>query len=343
VQLSPSISVREFARELGPAKSDSAGVPGWIAPTLTIGAGAALATLAVLHGHEFVQAAERAVHASWLLVVLGALLEAASVGGYVLLLHRVVSTASPELRLKDSYDITLAGTTATRLLPTAGLGGAAVTVWALRARGVRPAELAERLLAFMFLLYAVYMAALLVSGACVAAGLVPVSHGQVLGLTGAMLALAVIGIVLGLGAVPRLTSVSGRAERLAPVLRQGLGRAAGELRRPHVALLGAVAYWGFDIGVLVAMLHAFGVALPIVAIVLAYFLGTMFNVLPLPGSLSGGLIGVLIALGAPAAPAIAAVLAYRAVAVWLPAASGVASLASLRVSAVAWRAETQAR
>ena len=87
------------------------------------------------------------------------------------------------------------------------------------------------------------------------------------------------------------------------------------------------------------MLHAFGGSLPLVLVVLAYFLGTMFNVLPLPGSLSGGLIGVLVAFGAPAAPAIAAVLAYRSVAVWLPAACGMPSLARLRSSVVSWRAE----
>ena len=63
---------------------------------------------------------------------------------------------------------------------------------------------------------------------------------------------------------------------------------------------------------------------------LAYFLGTMFNLLPLPGSLSGGLAGTLVVFGAPAAPALAAVLAYRTIAVWLPAASGVASLRAAR-------------
>jgi uncharacterized membrane protein YbhN (UPF0104 family) len=116
-------------------------------------------------------------------------------------------------------------------------------------------------------------------------------------------------------------------------------RGSRELLRPRPALLGAIASWAFDIAVLVVMLRAFGVMLPVAAIVLAYFLGTLFNLLPLPGSLSGGLAGMLIALGAPAAPAIAAVLAYRAIAVWLPAASGIASLASLRASVARWRAE----
>lgn len=106
----------------------------------------------VSHDRDFADALGHALSASWGLVVAGGLLEVASVAGYVLLLHRVVSGASPRLRWRDSYDIALAGTAVTRLLPTAGLGGAAVTVWALRAHGVRTRELAERLLAFLVLL-----------------------------------------------------------------------------------------------------------------------------------------------------------------------------------------------
>jgi uncharacterized membrane protein YbhN (UPF0104 family) len=87
------------------------------------------------------------------------------------------------------------------------------------------------------------------------------------------------------------------------------------------------------------MLHAFGGHVSLSTLVLAYFLGTACNLLPLPGSLSGGLTGALIALSVPAAPAIAAVLAYRALATWLPAASGIASLSRLRRSVAAWRAE----
>ena len=87
------------------------------------------------------------------------------------------------------------------------------------------------------------------------------------------------------------------------------------------------------------MLHAFGAPLPIPVVVLAYFLGTMFNLLPLPGSLSGGLAGTLVVFGAPAAPALAAVMAYRTIAVWLPAGSGVVSLLALRATVARWRTE----
>jgi hypothetical protein len=230
----------------------------------------------------------------------------------------------------------------------------AVTVWALRARGVRTSEITERLLAFMLLLYGVYLSALLAGGAAVAFGLVRAGNGSAVGILGAVIAVAVAAAVLVLLVVPapviralrrvgrgssRRASVSQWLLVQLPVLRSSLRRGWHELRRPHPAVLGAVAYWAFDVGVLVTMLYAFGVRLPVAAVVLAYFLGTMFNVVPLPGRLAAS----LIALGAPAGAAIAGVLAYRAVAVWLPALPGVASLASLRASVANWRTGTDSR
>lgn len=345
---------RALIAELRPVESRSH-VPGWLAPLLALGAAGLAAAFITLHGHEFIRAVERALHAGWWAVGVGAACEAASLAGYVLLLHHVVSRGSPGLRPRDSYDIALGGTAATRLVPTAGVGGVAVAVWALRARGMRPRELTERLLAFVLLLYGVYMLALLVSGAAVALGLVQVSQGRALGFVGAGIGAGLGGGVVLMFAWPapvraalrrisrRSGRFAGRAERTIdrlPVLQDALRRTGHALRHPDAALLGAVASWGFDIAVLAAMLHAFDAPLPIEAVVLGYFLGTLFNLLPLPGSLSGGLAGAMIALGAPAAPAIAAVLAYRAIAVWLPAASGIASLASLRASAAEWRAQS---
>lgn len=341
-----------LVREIAPA-SDAGGTrTRRLLPVAWLAAAALLALLLVRDGGSFVDAVQRALDGGWQFVALGALLEACSLAGYVALQHRVVGRADERIRAKDSYDIALAGTAATRLLPTAGLGGAAVTVWALKARGLRPAEITERLLAFLLLIYAVYMAALLVFGAAVAFGLVYVAGGRALGALGAALAIVLASAVVTLLANPSsIKKILGRlgrsglaphAERAAsqlPALRAALRRAGGELRRPHPALLGALAWWGFDIGVLAAMLHAFGAPLAPGVIVLAYFLGTMFNLLPLPGSLSGGLAGTLVIFGAPAAPALAAVLAYRTIAVWLPAASGLASLAALRTTVARWRAE----
>jgi uncharacterized membrane protein YbhN (UPF0104 family) len=354
----PGTGVRSLIGEIAPGVGPRTPGRVWPARVLALTAAGIFAFLAMAHGGQFVHALKRALHADWHLVAVAVALEAASVAGYVLLLHRVVARANPKLRLRDSYDMTLGGAAATRLLPTAGLGGAAVTVWALRARGVRTGELAERLLAFLLLLYGVYLSALLAGGAVVAFALGHVTHGRSLGVLGAAIAAALAATVLVASAAPSpvaraVTRVGRRFPRLGsasrwvamqlPVLAASRRRAWHEVRRPHPALLGTVAYWAFDLGVLAAMLHAFGVGLPLAEVVLAYFLGTLFNVVPLPGSLSGGLAGTLIALGSPAGAAIAAVLAYRALAVWLPAVPGVASLASLRTSVASWRMDTASR
>ena len=69
---------------------------------------------------------------------------------------------------------------------------------------------------------------------------------------------------------------------------------------------------------------------------LAYFVGTAANTIPLPGATSGGLIGALVAFGLEPGVAIAAVLAYRGVAMWLPAPLGAVAASSLRRTTRAW-------
>jgi hypothetical protein len=58
---------------------------------------------------------------------------------------------------------------------------------------------------------------------------------------------------------------------------------------------------------------------------------------PIPGAVSGGIVGVLVAFGVGADVALASVLAYRSVAIWLPAGIGLASLPSLRATMQRWR------
>ena len=54
---------------------------------------------------------------------------------------------------------------------------------------------------------------------------------------------------------------------------------------------------------------------------MAYFIGPLGNVLPMPGGIGGvegGMIGALLAFGLPGGRAVVAVLAYRAISFWLP-------------------------
>lgn len=63
----------------------------------------------------------------------------------------------------------------------------------------------------------------------------------------------------------------------------GVRTAIQLLRERHPYLLGAVAWWGFDIAVLWACFHAFGGSPPKGVIVMSYFVGMLANTLPLPG------------------------------------------------------------
>jgi hypothetical protein len=66
---------------------------------------------------------------------------------------------------------------------------------------------------------------------------------------------------------------------------------------------------------------------------LAYLIGYLGNVLPIPGGvgvLDGGLLGALILYGAHPAVAAAGVLVYHAVALWLPTLLGTAAFLRIR-------------
>jgi uncharacterized protein (TIRG00374 family) len=118
-------------------------------------------------------------------------------------------------------------------------------------------------------------------------------------------------------------------------------RTAGALiRQRRVGLLGAVAYWGFDIAVLGVCFHAFGANVPVAVLIVGYFLGTLGSLLPLPagiGGVEGGMIGAFVAFGVPAGTAIVAVLAYRAISFWLPTLPGIVGYIALRSTVRRWR------
>ena len=87
------------------------------------------------------------------------------------------------------------------------------------------------------------------------------------------------------------------------------------------------------------MLNAFGAPPALTVVVLGYFVGMVANTIPIPGAVSGGMVGVLLAFGVEADLALASVLSYRALAIWLPAPVGLAALGGLRRTVARWGAE----
>ena len=139
------------------------------------------------------------------------------------------------------------------------------------------------------------------------------------------------------------------ARRLATVpasAATGVRTALRLVRSRDPGLLGAVAWWYFDIGVLWACFHAFGDAPPFPVIVMAYFIGQLGNTLPLPGGIGGvdgGLIGAFIAFGVDGGLAVVAVLAYRAFSFWLPTIPGAIAYLQLRKTVKVWSTEEHKR
>jgi uncharacterized membrane protein YbhN (UPF0104 family) len=284
------------------------------------------------------------VNGGW--AALGAVFECISLAGYVGLLSLVAGRATPRVGARESAQITLAGAAATRLLPTAGAGGAALTLWALRRAGLRPLVAARTLLVFLVVLYSVFLASIVLSGAALTLGIVDSRGPTALSAIPAGAALLAIALSLLL-ASRRVESGIGadghdacsRLRRSAHLLGDAVRDARRLVRLGDFRLAGAIAYWTFDAAVLWAMMHAFGSppVLPVVA--LAYLVGQVANTLPIPGSVSGGIAGVLIAFGVPAGLALPSVLAYRAVAVWLPTPAAIAAVPGLRSTIARWGRE----
>jgi uncharacterized membrane protein YbhN (UPF0104 family) len=293
---------------------------------------ALVVAIVVLGGplQAFADALKRAVDADPRWVVAAAGFELLSFGGYIALLWLVGRRASDRLGLRETTQITLGGAAATRLLPTAGVGGAALTLWALRRSGLSTRGATQTLLTFLVLMYSIFLGSVAVTGTVM--GL----EGEPVALSALPAALALLGMVLAASTALLPADRGGRVLRAAGVFGEAMRGAIGHVRSLDVRLLGAVAWWGFDMFVLWAMLHAFGSPPPIQVVVLAYFLGQVGNTIPIPGAVSGGLVGALLAFGVDADLAIVSVLAYRAIAIWVPAPVGLVALSKLRHTIAAW-------
>ena len=101
----------------------------------------------------------------------------------------------------------------------------------------------------------------------------------------------------------RLARFAARAATVPATLATGFRTAIDLVRARQPGLLGAPLWWAFDIAVLWACFHAFGANPPRTAvIVMAYYVGTLANALPLPGGIGGvegGMIGAFLAFGVP--------------------------------------------
>jgi len=293
---------------------------------------------------------------SWWIGI-GVVLEIASFAGYVVLFRAVFVRGGERIDWSESYQITMAGLVATRLFAAAGADGVALTAWALRRSGMEPRLVACRMVAFMVLLYVIYAASLLIDGIGLGAGLFPGGGSFAITILPAIIAAVLFAIAGAMALLPgdlerrlegwakgsgRLAHWVARAVTVPALAASGVRTAIDLIRSRNGGLLGALAWWGFDISVLWAMFHAFGTPPPFTVIWMAYFVGMLGNLLPLPGGLGGvegGMIGAFAAFGVDFNLALLAVLSYRGISFWLPTFPGAVAYFQLRRTVARWRDE----
>jgi uncharacterized membrane protein YbhN (UPF0104 family) len=217
-----------------------------------------------------------------------------------------------------------------------GAGSIAVGAWLLVERGGPPTLVAERSAVLFLLTSAVNVVTLVAAGLAVAIGILPGSDNPWLSIAPAAVGTAAFVLFL---ALPRFT------ERLAAHRKPGRVRTAlietatsirltkQVLFRLDWRILGAIAFLWCDIAVLVVCFAAAGVVPPLATIVLAYQIGYMSNLIPIPGNigvLDGSVVGMFVLYGTSATLATAATVVYHAIALWIPAVWGTAAFVILR-------------
>ncbi len=114
----------------------------------------------------------------------------------------------------------------------------------------------------------------------------------------------------------------------------GVRESLALLREGNLVLIaGLLAYLVFDVAILWAGFRALGAAPPIALLVLAYLIGELGGLIPVPGGIGGidaGLVGTLLLFHVSITLAAGAVLVYRAIALWVPALVGGVAFVALR-------------
>jgi hypothetical protein len=311
-------------------------------------AGVAVAGLAVVQRDRLREAAGLVAHAQWTWVLAAVVAQAVSMGAMARQQRRLLGVGGSRISLSGALATTYAGNAISVGLPLAG--PAAATLFAMRrfvALGADPAvagwALAVSGVFSSFALVAVVAVGAVVSGS----GLAVVSAA--VGVLGGAVPLGVLLLALRRPGPRRLLEASGT--RLVAGVQKVSGHPAGdperivhdqldevtavEPDRPTlgVAALLAVLNWVADAACLALAILAVGGDVPWRGLLLAWAAGTAVASLGLtPGGLGvveATLGSALVAAGLAGPTAVAAVLLYRIVSLWLVLAVGAAVLLGL--------------
>jgi uncharacterized protein (TIRG00374 family) len=301
-----------------------------------------VAVVTLLPGLEGLRTRLSHAKPAWLLAGVG--LKVLSGLGYVAVFRMVFCR---RMTWRVSYQVGMSELGANALFPTGGAGGLALGAWALKRGGMQASDIAMRTVAFFLLTSVANVLGVAIVGTGLAVGVFPGESNLALTLAPAgVAAMSIVGALLAGRLAPRLHERSERNEegdssRRSRVLMKalvaiadGVNEAVALLREGNAWLIGGIiAYLVFDLMILWATFRAFGSAPPLAIVWIAYLIGELGGLIPVPGGIGGidaGLVGTFVLYNVPITSAASAVLAYRAIALWVPAILGSAAFVSLR-------------
>jgi uncharacterized protein (TIRG00374 family) len=278
----------------------------------------------------------------WLLLGVG--LKLLSGVGYVAVFRMIFCR---RMTWRISFQIGMSELGANALVPTGGAGGLALGAWALKRGGMQGPEIGRRTVAFFLLTSVPNVLGVIVIGLGLATGLFGGEENLLLTVVPAAIATAAIALALLAGRIAKRWGLSlerrgrhqlSRRERaLMKALTaagDGVEEAVSLLREGNVVLmLGLIAYLVFDVLILWATFRALGPAPPVAILWIAYLIGELGGLIPVPGGIGGvdaGLVGTFALYNVSLSSAAGAVLAYRAIALWVPAVVGGGAFVALR-------------
>ncbi len=276
-----------------------------------------------------------AMNPVWLL--LAAALELGSCLSYVVVFRRFF----PEPSRPVSRQVAWMSMGAGALLPGGNFSSAAAMGWLLRRQGIGKRRLIERCGAMLCFLT---LFGFFINGVAGAFLLVGLGHGpHDLEHSGIpiLVSLLVIGLATAAMLIGRRRGV--RAPELARSIAGSLEGAWDSLSHPHWRLLGAAGFLWLDMAALWAACRATGHPLGVLALSVAYFIGYLASMMPMPaglGVLDSGLAGALVLYGFSPAASVAAVLVYHAISVWVPGLGGLIAWLPTRARRLAEAAVT---
>lgn len=253
----------------------------------------------------------------WL--VAGVALELGSCLSYVIVFRRFFPEPSRRVGRQVAWIAMGAGA----VLPGGNFSSAATTAWLLRHDGIGVRSLIERcgaLLSFLILF------GFAVNGLAGTFLLVGIGHGPH-DLEHSGIPILVSAFVISAAAAVMLIGrrYRGHFAATAGSVAASLEGAWRSLARPHWRMLGAAGFLCLDMAALWAACHATGHPIGTLPLAVAYFIGYLATMIPMPaglGVLDSGLAGALVLYGFSPVAAVSAVLLYHAMAVWIPGLGG---------------------